>query len=334
MDTKQLSVLLIVLAAIAAGCTTPAGGRWPQDGVASPRNAPKPAAIISMNQLVLSIVAERNRYLVGEPVYVAVTLRNAGGQAERVIGTLHPEDGAVDFVITSPDGSQREFVPLGEADHDEGFFTTLAPGVTIGNMVPIFFGGNGWTFSKPGRYTVTGYYRLPDGKGTVRESESLPAAIEIESSAEGSGLIGDGGPVSKETGKFLTWQSGDHLEKGRAKLSELIQKSPDSVLASYANFAFGRSWGDSFMDYRKREVRQPNCEVAMQHLSKVHDAHVTDFVRVQSAITSARCMARARNADAAKRHIKTARDIVRDKPEYRAIAARMDELEKYIQKTN
>lgn len=334
MDTERLLVLLIVLAAIAAGCTTPAGGRWPREGVASPRNAAKPAVVVPANQLALSIVAERDHYLVGEPVYVAVTLRNTGGQSERVIGTLQPEDGAVDFVITAADGSRRRFVPLGEADHDAGFFTTLAPGATIGNMVPIFFGGSGWTFAKSGRYTVTGYYRLPDGKGTVREAESSPMTIAIESFAEGSSLIGDGGPVSKEIGKFLVWQSGDHLEKGRARLGELIQRSPDSVLASYANFALGRSWGDSFMDYRKRQVRQPNCELAMQHLSKVRDTHIADFVRSQHAITSARCMARARNAAAARRHLGTARAIVGNKPEYRGIAGRMDELEKFVLKLN
>jgi hypothetical protein len=279
------------------------------------------------------VATERSKYLVGEPVYVAITLRNTSEEPQRVTSSLRPEDGAVHIVITSPDGTHREFVPLGETDQDATVYSKLAPGETIGNVAPIFFGGNGWTFSTPGRYTVTAYYRLPDGKGTVYESKSPPVAIEIQPSAEGSKLIGEGGPATVEVGKFLTWQSGDHLEKGRARLRELADQSPDSVLTSYAHFAFGRSWGDAFMNYGKREVRPPNCELALQHLSKVRDEHVTEYVRLQGAITAARCMVRVKNNDAARRFIGTAMEIARDRPEYREIAVRASDIDHYINRS-
>lgn len=333
MDTKYLSLLFVAIAVAVAGCHTPAGGRWPQQGTVSPSDAAPKAVIVPSNQLALSVAPERSSYRVGEPVYLAITLRNTSERAERVIGSLHPEDGAVDVVIATLDGRQREYVPLGEADHDETIFQSLAPGATIGNMVPVFFGGAGWTFDKPGRYTITAYYRLPDGKKTVRESKSTPVTIDIEASPEGSKLIGDG-QASREAGKFLTWQAGDHLEKGRSQLSELMQQTPDSPLASYANFAFGRSWGDSFMDYRNRLVRPANCELAMRHLAKLRDADVTDFIRVQSAITSARCAAQRKEFGAARGHIGSVKKMAGAKPEYRSILVRLAELEKYVNQTN
>ena len=128
MDTKYLSLLFIAIAVVVAGCATPAGGRWPQQGAVSPGDAPAKAVIVPANQLALSVAPERSRYQVGEPVYLAITLRNASERAERVIGSLHPEDGAVDVVIAAPDGRQREYVPLGEADHDETIFQSLVPG--------------------------------------------------------------------------------------------------------------------------------------------------------------------------------------------------------------
>lgn len=334
MNTKYLSLLFVAITVVVAGCDTPAGGRWPQRGTVSPGDAPAKAVIVPANQLALSVAPERSRYRVGEPVYLAITLRNASERAERVIGSLHPEDGAVDVVIAALDGRQREYVPLGEADHDETIFQSLAPGATIGNMVPVFFGGAGWTFDKPGRYTIIAYYRLPGGKKTVRESKSAPVTIDVEASPEGRKLIGDGGPASREVGKFLSWQAGDHLEKGGAQLSELMQQAPGSPLASYANFAFGRSWGDSFMDYRKRLVRPANCELAIRHLAKVRDADVTDFIRVQSAVTSARCAAQRKELGAARGHIGSVKKMAGDKPEYRSILVRLAELEKYVDKKN
>lgn len=327
MDVKHLAVVFVIIAA-SSGCATPAGGRWPQEGVVSPGDAPRPATVAPADKLVLSAAPERTRYVEGEPVYLAITVRNAGERPERVFKSLYPEDGAIDILVTTPEGRKREFVPLGETDQDETVFASLAPGATIGNIVPVFFGGRGWTFDKPGRYTLVAIYRVPDGKGTVRQSVSPPVAIEIAPSAEGSSLVGDGGPVSIETGKFLTWQAGDHLDKGRARLTEVIERSPDSVLASYAHFALGRSWSDSFMDYRRRQVRPPNCDLAMRHLSKVRSEQVTDYVRVQAGIAAARCMARDRKTDAARRFIGATREIMRDRPEYRSLAVRLGEIER------
>jgi hypothetical protein len=330
MDAKIISIFFVAGILSISGCTTPAGGRWPAKGVVSPSSAPPAAKAVRDDKLVISVVPERSRYLVGEPVYVAVRLRNAGDRAESAADSLFPEDGAVDLVITGPDGHEVPFSPFGETDRDAESRKSLAPGETIGNMVPIFFGGRGWTFRDPGTYRIVAYFHLAVEKGTVRESKSAPATIEIASSPEGKALVSENMPVSMEVGKFLLWQSGDHLEKGQARLRELIDRAPDSPLASYARFALGRSSSKSFMDYRKRAVRAPDCATAQTHFAKVKDAHVTDYVRAQIAIAKGRCAAFEKDTKSAIQQFGAAKGVMAERPEYRTIGARVAEYEKHL----
>jgi len=330
MDAKFILALFVVAAFAASGCTTPAGGRWPAKGVVSPSNA-RPAAMVMLDdKLVISVVPEHSGYLIGEPVYVAIRLRNAGDQTERVNDSLLPEDGAVDFMITGPDGHAVPFLPYGETDRDTERQESLAPGETIGNVVPIFFGGNGWTFREPGTYRVVAYLRLASEMGKVRESTSAPATIEIASSPEGKALVSENEELSNEVGKFLLWQAGDHLEKGQARLRALLDRVPDSPLASYARFALGRSLSDSFMDYRRHLVRAPDCAAANMQFAKINDAHVTDYVRTQIAIAKGRCAAIEKDTKSAIRHFAAARGIMGDRPEYRPIGTRVAEHEKHL----
>lgn len=332
MDTIRFLVAVAIVGGLITSCTTPAGGRWPQQGVVSPSNASKPATVIPApeNVLMLSVTTEREKYMVGEPVYAAIRLGNVSQQPQRVLTSLNPEDGAVELEIASPGGERRKFVPLVETDQDATIFGELKPGAVLGNVVPLFFGGNGWTFAKPGRYTITAYYHLPVGKGVVHETRSQPVVVEIQPSEEGAWLIGERGPQTVEVGKFLTWQKGDHLEKGQAKLRELTDRYSGSALASYAHAAFARNWGDAFMHYGKREVRPPNCELAQQHLSKIRDNDVTEYIRYQGALTAARCMARAKNADGTRRYLEIAKKITGDRPEYRGLAAPLAQIEKVV----
>ncbi|HMS82553.1 MAG TPA: hypothetical protein PKD12_02755 [Nitrospira sp.] len=330
MDVKPFLILVVLVALAVSGCTTSAGGRWPAKGVVSPSDAPSAATIVQDDKLVISVIPERSHYLVGEPVYVAVRLRNSGDRTERVIESLHPEDGGVDLVITGPDGRAVPFVPYGETDRDTESNTSLSPGQTIGNMVPIFFGGNGWTFRKPGTYRIVAYFQFAAEKGKVRESKSAPATIEIVPSSQSTALVDDAEPVSQEVGKFLLWQAGDHLEKGLERLRALLDREPDSPLASYARFALGRSLSEPFMDYRKKTVRTPDCAVAQGYFSRVNDQHVTDYVRVQIAIAKGRCAAFEKDRKSAIPYFATAQDIMVNRPEYRTIEARVSEQVKHL----
>ena len=327
-----IRILLIVIATatLAAGCTAPAGGRWPREGVVRPQSARPPASVTTARNLKLTIETDREWYEVAQPVYATVRLQNIGEQTQRVFGSLDPTSGAATFQVTGTDGKRRVFVPLVEADHDESILTTLEPGAVIADVAPVFFGASGWTFDKPGQYAIEVTYETPDGKGGVLAASSGAVVVSIRPSPVGEDIIGRGKGVSREVGKFLTWMTGDHLETGRAKLREVIEKSPDSVMANYAHAAFARSWGEAFTDYRKREVRPADCGQAMAQIARTRAEILPPYVRLQLAFTAARCDARAGKSEAARANIQIAKELMRDRAEYRGLADRVAELERYL----
>src|SRR5688500_15257208 len=138
-----------------AGCDTPAGGRWPQQGGADRDKAKPPGTVVKSPDLRLQTSVERDSYVLGEPVYLLLRLENTGAQTQRVFGGLDPTDGAVEILVSGGDRREQHFVPLVEADHDESIMVELSPGRPLGAVAPIFFGANGWTFPSTGTYTVT-----------------------------------------------------------------------------------------------------------------------------------------------------------------------------------
>lgn len=322
-------ISLLVYLLFNTGCTTPAGGRWPAKGVVSPRDAKSPAQVIQIDDMELELLSDHKQYFVGEPVYLTARLKNAGPETQKIISSLDPIDGALEIRLTDPTQQVRTFNPLGEADLDESTLTNLLPGGVVGNVFPVFFGGQGWTFPTPGRYVLVAVYRFPFGSGKVATVRSAALDIDIQSSPQGEGefLIGEDLKVSRETGKFMAWQGGDHLEAGQALLQTLLQRWPDSPLADYIHSAYTRSFGKRFMDYRKRQVRPPDCRMALEHLAKVKGGRLPDFLRFQNAVIEARCAMREQDLFGARERLNRAKAIASDRPEYSGMLARVREME-------
>ncbi len=202
MNTRLISALVLIGALLLAGCTAPAGGTWPRSGVMSPGSANPTAQPVPADTLRLTAEFERRLYVVGEPVYLTARLANTGSRPQRVIGSLDPSDGAVDIMVSLPNGEHRHFAPLGEADNDESIFVSLAPGEVLGGIVPIFFGASGWTFAEPGIYTITATYRSPTGLGQIQETGTPAVTIEVQPSVAGNSLIQDDRQVAVEAGQI------------------------------------------------------------------------------------------------------------------------------------
>jgi len=316
--------------ALLVGCDTPAGGKWPRQGVADRDKANPPAAVVTATDLRLQASVERDGYVVGEPIYLILRLENAGNQAQRVFGSLDPGDGAVEVLLTGPDGRERRLVPLVETDQDSSIMVELAPGASLGAAASVFFGADGWTFPAPGSHRLTAVYRTPAG-AQVREARSAALELRIGASADGSGeFLADGSAASLEAGKFLTWQAGDHLTAGRDRLENLLTRYPGSDLTHYVRSALSRSHATPFTDYRTREVRPANCELALEHLRTVVAERLPAYLRAQNALIRARCAARGQNTAAARAAIRDARQIAGDLPEYRGILRQIEELERNL----
>lgn len=320
-------VALIVLAR-AVSFTTPAGGRWPPEGVASVKDAPQPAEWETLEVLTLTASTEKREYVLGEPVWVYVILENTSSKTERVWGKLRPEEGAVSILV-SGEGKEEVFTPLGRTDNDETAFVELKAGEQIGDTFPVFFGADGWTFAEPGEYTLTVLYETPVSEGKFGRVSSDPFTVTVKEEGGVAALV-TGDEASLEAGKFLLWQGGDHLIKGKEMLSDLAERYPYSPLASYVHFALGRSLSESFMDYGKNEVRPPDCGASIKHLSQVDPAVVGTLVKVQIEFARARCFAIEGKLDAALESLARARKIAGSGPEFVRLMGKITEYEKNI----
>jgi len=316
---------LAILALAVSACDTPAGGRWPQEGGASMKDAPKPAQREALEALSLKASAEKGEYVLGEPIWIYVILENTSSRPLRVWGKLRPEEGAVSILIGG-EGQEGSFAPLGRSDNDETALVELGPGKQIGDTFPVFFGSGGWTFRKPGEYQLKLVYETPLSEGKFGRISSEPFTVKVTDDKVGAALV-NGDEASLEAGKFLLWQAGDHLKKGQAMLADLGESHAGSPLASYAHFALGRSLSEPFMDYTRNEVRPPDCERAVKHLSEVDPEIVGALVRVLTEIAGARCSALEEQPDAAREGLVRAREMAEDRPELGRLLGRIAEYE-------
>ncbi len=191
--------------------------------------------------LKLFAKVDKDSYVVGEPVYLTVQLRNTGSSPVRVFKRLKPDDGFIIVHLTAPDGGPAGFAPLGVND-TAAQMEELRPGAEVGAVFPLFYGAMGWTFPRPGTYKEIVTYRLPRPKQEPEETKSEALTINVSQDKTGAGtFLLERGPAATEAGKFLLWESGDHLRRGIGRLESLIEKFPDSPLPDYARFALGRN---------------------------------------------------------------------------------------------
>lgn len=330
MKLKTIHILPIFLIVILSGCTAPNGGRWPAQGSVSPSSANPSANILQTETMALNVSTAQSDYLLGEPVYISLTLKNTDQRIQKVVGSLDPIDGAISIRISNKSTSDQVFVPLLVTDNDIGIFNDLEPQAMIGSIVPIFFGTSGWTFKNVGEYDIMAVYHTPDTEGNILEVRSQALSININPSTIGEKLIVGDVAEAAETGRFLTWQSGDHLEKGISRLERLIKENPDSVLASYIYAAFAHSFGEPFANYIKGEVRPLNCDLALEYLGLVNEELITEYIRLKNSIVLTHCMLLNNNWEAAETSLNYTREVAGGRPEYADILSRASNFEKYL----
>lgn len=322
MKTLRALITLTAGALLVAGCSiNPTGVETGGGGAVDPSNAPAPATEVEAQGLRLTSMAEKNSYVVGEPVYLRVLLKNGGRESRAVQDYLDTQNGALQIRIQGPGKEDRLYKPLAIID-DTGA-AKLAPGETLGNVVPVFFGAHGWSFPEPGRYAVTVRYSDINARGRREWVTAEPVTLDIDAARAPLPM---GSPAGFQAGKFLLWQSGDHLDKGRELLMGHARQHPDALISDYINAAFARSLSDHFMDYRREQVRPADCDKAMAFLERVDETRVGDYIRVQNAITGLRCAARGQDARRVERYRDLVQQLTEGKPAYRPLAQRAAEL--------
>jgi hypothetical protein len=261
--------------------------------------------------LTLNVGLDHSVVVPGEPVWLTLTLTNRSGRPQSLYGDLRLEGGAAEILVTGPDGREEPFVPL-RADLVIKEPERLAPGEGRSASVAIFFGGRGWTFTRPGAYRLRARYRDPITPGISVASQAVELRVEAGTEA-GRGLI-DGGEASWQAGKYLLWQAGDHLASGIALLDELIQEEPGSALAHYARLARGIALARDFPNYLEARVRPADCPQALSYLEAVDAERLAVTARVRKALHQASCYSRLERFEEAVAQLSAARDQAAGNP--------------------
>jgi hypothetical protein len=187
--------------------------------------------------LRLELAAAKTEWTVGEPVSVTVGLHNRGTQSLAVRPLLDPAYHFLNLEIRPP-GSDAflPFRPLLLREARGAAPLELAPGAAIYEEVKVFFGADGWWFTKPGRYDLRVDFPAGDGENRV-ESPVLTLTVrpaQTEASSRAARLV-----LGKQQGLYLFFEGGDHLTAGAAQLRKLVQEIPDAVQAPAARLALG-----------------------------------------------------------------------------------------------
>jgi hypothetical protein len=245
--------------------------------------------------LSLLIATDKAQYELGEPIYLRLHLRNASGEAVRPLAALDPKYTETVIVVSEEGGSPRAFTPLTLLETQESP-PMIAPRGEVVAITPIFFGAAGWTFGHAGDFTV-----MATWKNSASESEVTSNSVRIRiapGTEVGARLVSNDG-ASMEAGKFLVWQSGDHLTSGQALLASVIQAAPGSAVAQHARLAEASNLSREFMDFTVGRIRPADPGRALALLSSVNDAMLPSHLVLQKNLAQATSQIRLENWDVA-----------------------------------
>lgn len=242
----------------------------------------------ALAELRLTIAPTNASPVVGEPVAVLVSLRNAGDGPETVAKRLAPEYGATEFYITNPGGGERRrFSPFALKELIDAT-QTLAPGASVEDSAELFHDGKEWVFKEPGTYRIEATYY-----GSVAaEPISLtiaPARTDAERAA-GAQLIAD-----NEAGLFLLVKGGENLEHGRQTVQSVADRFPDTAQATHANLVLGAHLSRAAPDFRTLRLRPPDFSAAAARLLRVNYNRLTPNELLQARMATFRMSARLGN---------------------------------------
>lgn len=268
--------------------------------------------------LQLSIVAGKAKVELGEPVYLTAILGNTGSDAVAVYPSLYPEDSALQINVTEPGGKTVAFVPY-SLDLNDSVARDLSVGDTLSAVFPIFYGGRGWTFRETGEYRIRAVFTDPAGGKALVESAAI--SLTVAASDNSGQYLMDDSKASSEAGKFLLWQSGDHLRAGIAHLQGLVEQFPNSVTADYVRLAFARNLSKPFRDYSIGKLRKADPEAAMKLLEKVNPDRLPAYLKVDRIVTESRTLMLLGDKSKAQSTLRKADSIIKQQPALRVLLA-------------
>jgi hypothetical protein len=129
------------------------------------------ASAPSRADLALEVTAEKGQYLLDEPLYVTVALRNVGARDALVVRALHPGMGLLALEVAPPGEGPHVVDPCGKFELGPGYFVRatvlLAPGDHYTGAVELTRemtpSGAQNVLRRPGRCAIRATYAIPEG---------------------------------------------------------------------------------------------------------------------------------------------------------------------------
>ena len=191
-----------------------------------------------------------------EPVSVELRLRNASAMPIEIDARLAPEFGNVAIFIRRPDGRIVMHGPI-MCQLGDAIRHTLEPlqldGANAGKdryseLVPLAYGGGGFSFDEPGDYQVRAVY---DAFGMTVSSNTLKLRVGRPMSREEDRFAAD--YFSHDVGMtmYLGGSQSPFLSKGMDRLHEAVEQFKESPVAFAAARTLANSVGRDF--YRRAE---------------------------------------------------------------------------------
>jgi hypothetical protein len=156
----------------------------------------------------------------------------------------------------------RPYKPLfklcGEARSAE-----LPPGGKLYESIFVAYGAEGFYFEEPGEYDIWAVF----GAGGMRlRSNVLRIRVAYPETPDDENLAL--WTFGQEQGHVLYMQGAQHLQAGNDQLREVTKRFPTTHLARYIHLCFGSSEAREFKDVTTGQVRSPQPETAVRHLTE------------------------------------------------------------------
>jgi len=252
-----------------------------------------------VRKIDLKLSTDKREYLLGEPIMAYIEIINSGSASVSIVDRLDPRDGYINFYTKKENEDEILFVPF--AITDPTLHTLiLEPGKSITKTIKIFYGGNGWTFDTVGNYQIRCVYKgITENPAEKIDSNGVEINVfapRDDQEREQVNLM-----MGEEQGKFLLFESGDHLTNGISSLQKLANKFPESQLANYANFALGKNFAIDFKDFQKGRIRKAEIEKSIDHLNKTKDKEIGSYFKKETFFVLADLFRKSNNFTAAKK---------------------------------
>ena len=178
----------------------------------------------------LSIAFAQPEVVLGEPVALAVELRNCSSETKEIRNLLAPELGLLSVYGRRP-GEETEdlYFPAIRRDGRGTPSVTVEPGEAVRSRVPVYFGRDGWFLDEAGTYRFRAEFPVDDTY--VR---SAPVDLRV-AEPEPDNRLAANLFMSEAAARFFAFQGGD--ERGASVLRRLVSEYPGTPWATYADVA-------------------------------------------------------------------------------------------------